>query len=256
MKPTNNYPPMSVIIALSSCLLPATSYADWGATLSTDNQYQEYKTKNVDPSALISPQYRGDKLNIDHDVSYKLNQSDNYSVEVLLDSKHTGFKAKDDPLFTGMKERETSVDIGARAIFDTGFLGKAAVDITKDVNASKGIEANIKVGGVPPHASHWTGKKSSIVTSVVTGLRFQSKKTADYYYGVKSTEATASRPAYQAKSAFTPYIGIEALANINKHFSIDASFTVEKQAKTIRNSPLTRNKKYPLRANVGFSYWF
>jgi outer membrane scaffolding protein for murein synthesis (MipA/OmpV family) len=154
-----------------------------------------------------------------------------------------------------MTERDLSIDLGGRVIVETGFLGTAVVDVTKDIHSSKGIDAGIKFGGIAPNAPHWTGEKQ-VTVAAVGGVRYQSDKVIDQYFGVKNTEVTADRSAYKGKSATTPFIGFEAQANLTPHITIDGGLGVSKTATSIRNSALTDDKKYALAADIGFTYWF
>ncbi len=248
------------IIATSFALLSTPTYADWGVGMNIDNEPLQYKDAENKKSykklqALLNLQHRGDKFNMDRDISYDFTNSNKYAVEAFATFKNQGFDAKDNKTFKGMKERKTSIDIGGRLIADTDFIGPVVFDVTKDVHASKGFEANVKVGGIAPHAPHWTGKKTFTIAPVAS-LRYQSNKVVDYYYGVKSSEATATRKAYKGKSAVTPFIGLEAQANITPRFSIDGGLGVAKLAKSVRNSSLTTDRKYLPSVNIGFSYWF
>lgn len=256
MKFSNTQQKSQLLIAISLSLFTSVSYADWGVSVGANNKLKQYDMNKNEVGLGLSLQYRGDNFNMSKDgISYAFSNSEKHAIEVLLTSKNDGFEAGDDKLFKGMSRRKTSIDVGVRGIVDTGFLGKAVVDVTRDVAASKGFEAGVKIGGIEPHAPHWTGERKLNV-AFMQGIRYQNAKMTDYYYGVKNSEATASRKAYKAKSAFTPYIGVEAQANLTKHFTLDGGLSVSKKAKSIRNSPLTNDKKYQLGANIGVSYWF
>ena len=248
------------IMATSFALLSTPTYADWGVGMNINNEPHQYKDSDNKKSykrlqGFLNLQHRGEKFNMDRDISYDFTSSNKYAVEAFATFKNQGYKAKDNKTFKGMDERKTSVDIGGRLIAKTG-LGPLVFDVTKDVHASKGVEANIKLGGIPPHAPrHWTGQKTLSI-SPVASLRYQSDKVVDYYYGVKSSEATAARKAHKGKSAVTPFIGLEAQANITPRFTIDGGLGVAKLAKSVRNSSLTTDRKYQPSVNVGFTYWF
>ncbi len=251
-----------LIIAASFALLSTPTYADWGVGMDISNEPTQYKDSENKKTykrlqGFLNLQHRGDKFNMDRDISYDFTNSNKYAVEAFATFKNQGFKAKDNKTFKGMGKRKTSTDIGVRIIADTGSLGLGSVvfDATKDVHASKGFEAKLKVGGIAPHAPHWTGEKKFTV-STVASLKYQSSKVVDYYYGVKSSEATATRKAYKGKSAVTPYLGVEAQANITPNFSINGGIGFEKRAKSIRNSSITTDRKYLPSANVNFTYWF
>ena len=258
MKNKTNYASAFLMITVSWAGLVSVAQADWSIGLRADNDSQEsYRNKKHKYSvAILHPKYRGDKFNIDNGTaSYDFTNSNNFAVEAILKQNHYGFESSDGSTFKGMKKRKQSIDVGARGILDTGLVGPAVVEITRDFHASKGYEANAKIGGITPHAPHWTGERK-VQIAAMGGLRYQSAKTVDYYYGVKSSEATANRKQYKAKSALTPYIGVEGQVNLTPHISFDGGLTLSKRANSIRKSPLSNNKKYDYGVNVGFSYWF
>ena len=263
MKLTNNnihlLPAKTLITTLlaigSTSSLPSIAYADWGAGIGLNNELMRYEDDDINLTALLNIKYQGERANLDKDgLSYEFIKGEKYAVEVLATSKNQGYEARDINVLKGMKDRDASVDLGGRVIIKTG-LGSAVVDVTKDVNQSKGIDASIKLGGIAPHASHWTGKKN-VTVAATGGLRYQSEKTVDYYYGVKNSEATATRAAYKGKSATTPFVGVEAQANFSKHFTIDAGLGLEKVANSIQESSIADDDDYQVTANVGFTYWF
>lgn len=255
MKHTHKQKNVTQLLVVSiSIALTANAYADFGISASVANE-NDYKDLDDKASLLLGIEYRGDKFNMGKDgISYEFIHADKFAVEALATSKHFGYRAKDSKNFAGMDERKTSIDVGARVIVDTGIV-PVTIDATKDLHASKGYEANIKVWGIVPHAPHWTGERE-LTVAAAGGLRYQSKKVVDYYYGVKGAEATASRKAYQGKSAITPYLGVEAQADLTKHISITGNLGVTKQPNAIRNSPLAQDKQYQPEASVGFTYWF
>lgn len=243
-----------LLIVAISLSLSAVAHADFGIRAET-GKVEEYKDPDKDVQLLLGLEYRGEKFNMGKSgISYDFTNSNKYAAEVLLSSKNYGYEASDSKTFSGMKKRNPSLDLGGRFIMDTR-VGPAVLDVTKDVNSSKGFEAALKLGGITPHAAHWTGERNVTVAPAI-GVRYQSAKTVDYFYGVKKTEATSARSAYKGKSAVTPFIGLEAQANITPHFSVNADLGVSKRAKSIKDSPLTNNKDHELGANIGITYWF
>ncbi|MEB8433954.1 MipA/OmpV family protein [Cocleimonas sp. KMM 6892] len=245
-----------LIIATSCmCLLTTHASADWGVSLNVDNEIGRYKQKDTDAFASLGLQYRGEKFNIDNKaLSYSLLETDKYAVEIIGKSNNGAIDPKDLKFFKGMDKRKASLDLGARAMLKTKY-GPLALEATRDVYASKGFSADLKFGGIEPHADHWNGKREFKVAGVA-GVKYQNNKTADYYYGVKASETTASRAAYKAAATTTPYIGVESQLNLSKHFSFDAGLVYEKRDDAMRNSPLTNDKDYDVVANLGVTYWF
>jgi outer membrane protein len=148
-----------------------------------------------------------------------------------------------------MKKRKGSIDLGARAIIEKGFL-PLTVEATKDVYAGKGYEAMVKIGGVTSH------NNKELTVLPIAGIHYQSSKVTDYYYGVRASEVTANRKEYKAGSATTPFLGVEALLNLSANMTVKAGITYEKRAGSVKNSPLTDDKKYDAQGKIGLTYWF
>lgn len=254
MKLTKNLTKLT-LLAFSLSLFSPIAHADWGIKASAANPVKRYKEPKDDAIALLGIQYQGNTFNLDKDgLSYDFANSEKYRAEVITKSNNLGFEASDSKTFTGMKTRKDSIDLGGRFIIETG-LGSLVAEATKDVHASKGIEAAVRLGGITPHNQHWSGKREFELSPVI-GVRYQDSDVIDYHYGVKGSEATANRKSYKGKSATTPFIGLDAQARINKHFTIDAGLAYEKRSNAVQNSPLTDAKKYDLQAIIGFTYWF
>lgn len=100
-----------------------------------------------------------------------------------------GYKAKDAPILNGMDERKAGIFAGptfkwSNPIADV--FGEAMFDASgnsKGQRISIGLERQFHVG-----------ERFMITPSVTATLA--DKKYADYYYGVRSAEARADRPAY------------------------------------------------------------
>lgn len=242
------------VLAVSLVALSPIAHADWGVGLGVDNHDKQYKDIKHDVRVLTNIQYRGEKFNIGDGLSYDFSPSNKYAVEAYVTSKNSGFEASDGKAFKGLSEREPSLDIGLRGIMETG-IGPVVVEATKDVNSSKGYQAEIKLGGISPHSSHWEGKRE-LNLGAAAGVRYQSKKVVDYYYGVKSTDPVANGVDYKGKSATTPFVGVEAQMNLTKHVSLNADLGYEWRDSSIKNSPLTTNKKGDVTAFAGITYWF
>ena len=247
-----------LLLSVPLILMMPIAHADWGATLELDNEVDRYKKdrrSNNTASLGLGVEYRGEKFNIDSDtISYDFSNKEKYAIEVILKTKNRGFEASDRKIFAGLSERRDSIDVGARGIVNTK-LGPIVMDVTRDLHASKGHDVDIRLGGIAPHSKHWNGKRELKLAGLV-GLRYQSEKVVDYHYGVKSNEATASRASYKAKAATTPYVGVEAQFNFNKHVSINAGVVYERRDDAIRNSPLTNEKKDDVLGTIGLTYWF
>lgn len=219
----------------------SSSYADWGAVLALVNQKDKYKDISNKPDVVLDIAYRSD--NSDN------SPTDRISYEFVISQNNLGYEAKDSRVFKGMNKRKDSIDLGARAVIEKGFL-PLIIEATKDFYAGKGYEAIMKLGGITNHID------KDLTVLPTAGIRYQSSKVTDYYFGVRTSEATASRKGYKAGSATTPFLGVEALLNLSPNISVNSDLTYEKRAGSVKNSPLTDDKKYDLQGEVGLTYWF
>jgi len=245
----------TLLVTASLMTLVSSVQADVGITIGADNEINRYEDVKNDASLLAGIEYRGEKFNIDKEaVSYDFTNSESYAIEAIVKQNNRGFKASDGNLFKGLSKRHDSIDIGARGIIRSTY-GPAIIEVTRDVNASKGYEADLRFGGLYPHNKHWNGKRELSVSPFI-GVKYQSDKVVDYHYGVKNNEATVSRSAYTGKAATTPYIGIESQLNLTKRISMQAGLVYEKRDDAIKNSPLTNKKDDDVLFNLGITYWF
>ena len=80
---------------------------------------------------------------------------------------------------------------------------------------------------------------------LLAGPLFGDRRQHDYFYGVKASEATASRPAYEARSG---YAGMQYLASLSKRFPgywVGGFVRYDNLAGAVfENSPLVRDKNY------------
>ncbi|HIO92808.1 MAG TPA: MipA/OmpV family protein [Leucothrix mucor] len=252
-------PALFISMVALFALLPLTATAEWGAGVSMETTQSLYKnnSKGTEISVKATPriEYRGDRLNIhDGTLSYSVIKADKYAIDVLTTSKNDGYQAKDKDIFKSMKERKASLDVGVRLRANTSYM-PVSLTVTKDIYKSKGTELGLSLGGIKAEDKIWTGKRSVSVAPVL-GADWQSKKSVDYYYGVRKSEATATRKAYQGKSAITPFIGLEAEAKLSEHFSLTGSAKYKHLPNAITDSSITKNKKSDYQVNLGLTYWF
>ncbi len=243
----------ALLLSMSSTAL-ANEKGTIGLSINLDNTSQVYKNIDGEADASISLQYRGEKLNLDEKaISYKLMDSNKLQFEVLAKNANRGYEAKDSKNLKGMADRDASLDLGGRVSAKTPY-GLISLEATGDVSGTHdGYEADLRIG--PDHyLKPWNGERE-LTVNALAGLKWKSDKTVDYYYGVKNSEATASRSAYKGNSALAPYLGVNAQMNISKHFTVNGSAIYNDRPKEITNSPIV-DKKNNYEFKAGVTYWF
>ena len=249
-----------VITALltTGMLLPAITTGDEtrttakprgiGVALTISNTPEAYEALDNEYLGSITPVYQGNRFNMDGEsVTYRILGSDHLRLEALGKSERRGFEKENYSDMTGLKDRKTSFDVGLRAHY-----GNFHLDITTDASDKhKGQEVSLHYG--KPNNQAWTGKRE-LQLSPIAGVIWQSDEVVDYYYGVDTSEATSTRATFAGKSALTPYLGLQANANLSRSVSMNASAAYHHVPDEISDSPVADD--HDVRFNIGIAYWF
>ncbi len=159
-----------------------------------------------------------------------------------------GYKASKSPYLDGMDTRGGSIYLGGASTWHAGFA-QMSLQYLKDVSGDShggqlkfGIERSFDVGGsyrITPHAS-------------VTNL---DSKYVDYYYGVRQSEATSARPAYEGKSTTETEVGVRFIYLLasNQRLILDVNDT--RWGSGISKSPLVDRTSTP-GLLLGYTYAF
>lgn len=159
-----------------------------------------------------------------------------------------GYKAKDAPILSGMSRRKNGffsgpaakwsnplVDVSAQWMFDVSGNSKGQ-------RLSLGLERSWFVG------QHW------MFTPSVTAT-WMDRKYADYYYGVRTTEARAGRPAYVADSTVNTELALRADYMLDEHQALFLQLGYTALGSEIKDSPLT-SRSSETTAFLGYLYRF
>lgn len=160
--------------------------------------YQGYRRRVV-PIPMIG--YRGERLSVYGPfISYNVVQQGYVNISLRLAPRFAGFDGSDSVVFAGMAKRKSSLDAGVELQvnvqqwrYELGVLADA-------LTHSKGYELN--------SAMSYQYQKGPFFMVPKLSVYFVDKKMVDYYYGVRSEEATAERAAYQAGSAIHYGLGV------------------------------------------------
>lgn len=168
-------------------------------------------------------------------------------VSVTLRGKYAlgdGYKGSDAPILNGMQNRHGAFWFGPAFAWDTGF-GTLSGDVLTGGN--KGQQAHLSFG-----KSFGFGRLS---VEPHIGAEWLSHNYVDYYYGVRQSEATASRAAYTGTSTIDVELGTRVSYNFTAHQSATLDVGVTHLGGGITDSPIVGRKFVP-RAIVGYLYRF
>jgi len=172
------------------------------------------------------------------------------AIEFGLVAKYdgNGYEADDAPLLAGMDKRGSGILAGAKASWKTDVLNTTA-EWTADVSGhSKGQRFELKIDKT------WRLGPQVLLTPRL-GATWLDKRYVDYYFGVRGTEATASRAAYTAKATLNTEIGLRTMYLFDRHHSMFLDLGVTGLGKEIKNSPLV-DRSTENRVLVGYLYRF
>lgn len=145
----------------------------------------------------------------------------------------------------GMIPRKDSVFVGATAkLFNYGF------SLSRDINGrSKGLIAT----------ANYT--KFFVISETLTlrgalSLDWLDDKYAEYYYGVRSHEATQARREYHLNNYFLPGVSIMPMLKLTEKSSIISALSFKILPKKVSSSPTMNGKRIDSGGILSYSYNF
>lgn len=158
-----------------------------------------------------------------------------WGFSLTVQPRTLGYKASDSSYLTGMDERKSTFEGGLA--FSASYQNSKYIEImllSDMLNTYNSWTSKVEIG------DKYKLGKFTFYPSIV--LLYQSRKFVDYYYGVKTSEATSNRPAY------SPSGGVEygAQTYIKYPFTdkLSAFFNLRYDvlANSAKNSPLVDQK--------------
>lgn len=242
------------IMTYCSTLQAETTKGQFGIGVTTSNRFSFYEDDNTNIEIHPHLQYRGERFNILGDtMGYNFSSNENLRFEIIGKTENRGYADSELKALKGMSDRNPSFDIGGRAALHTD-MGLFSIDATTDASSThKGQAVDIRFGP-DIYKQKWNGARE-ISLGMLAGAKWESAEVVNYYYGVRDSEVTADRAAYQGKAAITPYIGMNAQVNLTPHLTLDGNILYKKTPDEIANSPLVDDDQ-AIEANLGVTYWF
>lgn len=243
-----------VILACVMCVqVIAPSYAEdekrWALGLGANYGDSIYKGVDSETTALPLVSYQRGNLEIQGpSVGYKIIDSDDFSVDAKLGYNGGGYKASDSSFLAGMDERKGTAEAGFSVGYETGY-GDLELEFAHDIGSThKGHKTQLGWSKDIPLSQQWMITPEASVT-------WQSADYNNYYYGVKSTEATANRAAYTAGSDTVWEVGVGAGYRIDQSQMIRLGASYQKYGNEITNSSIV-DKDSSSEVNAMYVYRF
>jgi len=183
--------------------------------------------------------YEGKQLFLDvNRVGVKLLNEPNQRIDVLLDRRLEGFPITKAPAsLAGMALRDASVDVGLSYSIHQPW-GQIKAELLHDVNSThQGTEARLG------YSKEW--RSGALTWRPSLSVAWRSAKLNDYYYGVKTSEATTTRAAYEPGAGLEARIGLQATYKVSRHWSLLTGVSATVLGNGVKNSPIVEHRVLP-----------
>jgi MipA family protein len=214
----------------------AKSYS-WGLGIGGMSQQQPYT--DIDRDNMVLPliyfenrwvELLGPNLNFKlPELEWGEDQELEFAVGIEFD--FNGYEAKDAPILNGMAERKEGLLAGVSTEWSNPFVNVSAawmVDVSGEHDgqrASFGLERSFQLG-------------ERFMVTPGAAATYMDKKYANYYYGVRSVEARAGRPAYLVDSTVNAEFSLRTDYMINPRQMLFVELEYTALGSEIKDSPL------------------
>lgn len=211
--------------------------------------YTPYRGTTVSQDLVPLYMYEGKQFYLHATrVGFKLSERKDHDLEVFLDYRFEGFPAEQTPaILQGMARRSAGIDVGI-AYRKREPWDNLDAEILHDANnLSHGTEARLG------YSLDLQSGRLHLRPSVALARR--NANLNNYYYGVRSIEARADRPAYSPGSGTDYTLGLSAYYELSQRWRLLGAVGVTRLDAGVRHSPLVDDKLLP-HAMVGAAYDF
>ena len=167
-------------------------------------------------------------------ATYDVLDKETWTVRALARFRMDGYDADDSSDLDGMSDRRKSVDVGAELSVENSW-GNISLNYTTDaLGQHDGQEARFTYSK-PVRAAFGIKK---LALRPMMGFSWRSNNLNNYYYGVRSSEATAVRPGYKSGDSVNPFVGVGLDYLLGERWSIFSLFRHEWLTSEITDSPI------------------
>lgn len=220
----------------------------WGIGIGVGVERSPYRDFGNKTTALPLLFYNSERFRLAGTTAdLKLGSTSSFDFTLRAKYSNDGYKSGDASILNGMEERKDGIWLGASATWRAPFA-KLTTDWLKDASGNSGgqtirlgIERGLTTGRLrfTPHL----------------GVAWVNSDYVDYYYGVRPSEATASRAAYNGKSTVNTILGLRTDYSLTNAQSLFLDLRVTRYGSAIADSPLVDRSTLPS-VRLGYLYQF
>ena len=167
-------------------------------------------------------------------ATYDVFDEETWTIGALARFRTDGYDADDSSYLDGMSDRRNSLDVGVELGVENSWGNIRLNFLTDALGQHDGQEAGLTY--VIPIRAAFGIKKLGL--RPMTGLSWRSNNLNNYYYGVRSREATANRPKYESGDSINPFVGVGLDYLLDERWSIFSLFKNEWLSSEITDSPI------------------
>ena len=158
-----------------------------------------------------------------------------------------GYEPGDAPILAGMGERKPGFWLGGTALWRSDVADLSAEWLADASGRSQGQRLRLM--------AERAFRQGSFQFTPRLALHWHDRKSVDYYYGVRGSEASLVRPAYSGGSALNTELGLRTSYGLTASQGLYLDLSATHLGSAIQNSPLVdRNAETAVR--LGYLYRF
>jgi len=219
------------LLALSSAHADAPNGSQWGLGATVGLERKPYRDFDDKAQALpfVLHESRWVRL-VGPTLDLKLLSGDAVSFGLRLRYAGDGYEADDSPFLAGMAERKSSFWLGGAASWRTSWATLSAEALADASRESKGTRVSLGI-------ERRFGAGDFDFTPRLAVHRVDDKYV-DYYYGVRTGEATAARPFHTGKSSTNVEAGLRMGYSLAPRHKLSLDLNTTRLGSGIKDSPL------------------
>jgi len=207
------------------------SGSQWSLGIGATSLQKIYRDIDRDNMALPLVSYESKWVSMSiPKIDLKLYSTDSMSFRLRARYSGDGYKNNDSPFLAGMDERKSSAWVGGAFIWKNNVANVSAELLGDAMDNSQGTRAGFQV-------DRRFGFGSFGLTPRL-GAEWYDRRFVDYYYGVKSSEATLSRSTYQGNSTTAVTAGLRLDYSPSHQHMMFLEFGAIQFGSAINDSPI------------------
>jgi MipA family protein len=214
---------------------PASSWGIGIAALTMQQAYTDIDRNNFAiplffyDSAWLSWFGLGGELKL---PTLKVAEDQEIAFGLALQFDPSGYEEGDSPFLRGMNDRKGGLWSGLSSTWSNPLVNVTAQWMTDASSYSKGQRMSLGL-----ERSFFVGDKLMFTPSVTA--TWMDDKYADYYYGVRTSEARIGRPAYTVDSTMNTQFSLRTDYMMDEHQALFLMLEYTALGSEIKDSPLT-----------------